>query len=205
MEDNLEQKEKEYHKYCFESSTITLLIDFVLSPKLENALVEFVEEKINDLGITKLQVLENDLYVYDRKVLKEEMNSLYERLEEVCLCAGRTFEIGSAWGNDTNLLFCKEDKKICPGRDRNFYRISMDGYVSICVHGDAKETAIHHLLNGIKEQDKEFVENMIRKYPLGETEDCRDCESFSKCLGGRYCDINKYGREKACQLVIETW
>lgn len=187
---------KAYEKYCFESTTVTLLIDFEMPPKVENALAEFVELLLQETNVEKLRVFEHN--IYPEKIPKEFIDELYKRLEELCICYGVEYETGDVWEKDSDLMFCKG---ICPGKNRNFYRITPEGYISICVWGNEKETAIAHLL---KDFDGEAAEVCIRKDPF-QDEDCRDCAYLTGCFGGRACDIERYGRKRACQMVAENF
>ncbi len=186
----------EYEQYCFNSTTVTLLIDFEMKPQVENALVEFVEKLLKETIVEKLRVFEHHLC--PEKIPKEFIDELYKRLGELCTCFGVEYETGGVWEKDSDLMFCKG---ICPGKNRNFYRITPEGYISICVWSDEKEATIAHLL---KDVDGEVAELCIRKDPF-QDEDCRDCVYLTSCFGGRACDIEHYGRKRACQMVAENF
>lgn len=183
--ENLDYRETEYERYCFDSTTLTLLIDFAMEVKVENALIEFVEEKIKDIfGIEKLQV-----YVYHGS---QEDNDIYCRLEELCQCAGITFAKEIMTENELYEKLCRE---ICPGKNHYFYKVSSEGWISICAKAQPGEYAVDHLLNGIDEEDAKEVEALVRKDPFLD-EDCRDCHKLQNCYGG--CAYE--GREKFCML-----
>lgn len=172
-----------YKQYCLDDSTLTLLIDYAMEVKVENALIAFVEEKIKEaFGCEKLQV-----YVYHGSPSDNDISC---RLKELCRCAGITFAKEIMTEKELYKKLCQD---ICPGKNHCFYKVSSEGWISICAKAQSGEYAVDHLINGIEERDAKEVEELLRKDPFLD-EDCRDCHRLQNCFGG--CAYE--GREKFC-------